>query len=89
MHNDKTYKTNPLKPRVGKNIIKEGNVVGNCCESFNPVTEDNKDAETNNELGLDNSQHKKIYQEKDNSHPDTYFFPELGHHVVVGYDYNY
>tara|TARA_B100000575_G_scaffold294071_1_gene307859 strand:- start:5320 stop:6717 length:1398 start_codon:yes stop_codon:yes gene_type:complete len=44
--NDKTYETNPLAPKVGKNIVKDGKVVGNCCESFNPVTEDDKDAET-------------------------------------------
>jgi hypothetical protein len=43
---DKTYETNPLAPKVGKNILKDGKVVGNCCESFNPVTEDYKHAET-------------------------------------------
>ena len=44
--NDKIYEANPLAPKVGKNIVKDGKVVGNCCESFNPLTEDNKDAET-------------------------------------------
>ena len=44
--NDKCYDTNPLKPKVGKNIIKNGVVVGNCAETFNPLTEDGKDADT-------------------------------------------
>ena len=44
--NNKEYETNPLAPKVGKNIVKDGKVVGNCCESFNPVTEEGKDAET-------------------------------------------
>ena len=44
--NDKIYEANPLAPKVGKKIGKDGKVVGNCCESFNPLTEDNKDAET-------------------------------------------
>ena len=43
--NNKEYETNPLKPKVGKNIVKDGKVIGNCCESFNPVTEEGKDAE--------------------------------------------
>ena len=48
--NNKCYETNPLKPKVGKNIVKDGKVVGNCAESFNPLTEDEKDADT---VGVD------------------------------------
>ena len=44
--NNKIHETDPLKSKVGKNIVKDGKVIGNCCESFNPVTEEGKDAET-------------------------------------------
>lgn len=67
--NDKIYDENPLAPKVGKNIVKDGKIVGNCCESFNPVTEDDKDAET---VGQSDDELEEIEDDEEDLIPDTF-----------------
>ena len=74
--NDKIYKTNPLKPKVGKNIVKDGKVIGNCCESFNPVTEEGKDAETVEQA---DDELEDIEDDDEDLIPDTFDYDSDGY----------